>query len=374
MRRLITRAMLTAACISTLEGRTVGAQQPAMTVVASDSGATMQRVADGVYAIIHEQATEEWPHGNTGVIVGETGVLVIDSSYLPSRAVADIALIRRVTRLPVRYLVNTHWHGDHTHGNGVYRDAFPGLAILGPRASAGFIALNLLKLPRGSVAPNSYNRTALARLEALLTRGADTTGRALTDQEVRDLKKDIGERRNELTELAKVTVAPPTQIFEQALSIDLGTRRIEIRNMGWANSPADVIVYLPAERVLFTGDIVVYPAPYTSGASMLPWIGALEELEKYPVAALVPGHGSVLPNHDYTRLVRETFQMVRTQIDSMYREGVGLFDASKAVDISRMRERFYIPSLGRPVSVRYWEDFTRNIAQLMAECVHGYRC
>src|ERR1700757_4550064 len=65
---------------------------------ARDAGARMERVAENVYAIIHDDATDEWPHGNTGVVVTDAGVLVIDATYLPSRARADIALIRSVTR------------------------------------------------------------------------------------------------------------------------------------------------------------------------------------------------------------------------------------------------------------------------------------
>jgi glyoxylase-like metal-dependent hydrolase (beta-lactamase superfamily II) len=118
---------------------------------ATDSTARMYKLAEGVYAITHAAATQDWPHGNTGVVIGNDGVLVIDATYLPDRAARDIALIRRVTNLPVRYLVNTHWHGDHTHGNGVYRDSFPGIAIIGPRASAKFFELNLVKLPLQTV-------------------------------------------------------------------------------------------------------------------------------------------------------------------------------------------------------------------------------
>ena len=64
---------------------------------AKDAGARIERVADGVYAIVHDDATDQWPHGNTGVVVTDEGVLVVDATYLPSRARADIALIRTVT-------------------------------------------------------------------------------------------------------------------------------------------------------------------------------------------------------------------------------------------------------------------------------------
>jgi len=92
---------------------------------ARDAGARMERVAEGVFAIIHNDATDEWPHGNTGVVVTDSGVLVVDATYLPSRAKADIALIRSVTRQPVRYLVYTHWHFDHTTAQAHMPRRFP---------------------------------------------------------------------------------------------------------------------------------------------------------------------------------------------------------------------------------------------------------
>ena len=110
--------------------------------VASDAGARMSRIAENIYVIEHDDATDEWPHGNTGVIVGRTGVFVIDSCYLPSRAEADITLIRHVIDKPVRTLLTTHWHFDHNNGAVAYRDAFPGVTLLAERNTARWIELN----------------------------------------------------------------------------------------------------------------------------------------------------------------------------------------------------------------------------------------
>jgi alkyl sulfatase BDS1-like metallo-beta-lactamase superfamily hydrolase len=75
-----------------------------------DSTARLERIGDGIFAIIHDDATDAWPHGNTGVVIGRDGGLVVDATYLPSRARADIELIGKVTDKPVRWLVITHWH------------------------------------------------------------------------------------------------------------------------------------------------------------------------------------------------------------------------------------------------------------------------
>ena len=342
-------------------------------VVATDSGARLERLADGVYAIVHDDATEAWPHGNTGVVVGDDGVLVVDATYLPARARADIALIRRVTDRPVRWLVNTHWHGDHTHGNGVYRDAFPGLAIVGSRESRGLIELNLVKLPAGAAAPSSANRATLARLEAQLASGRDTAGVPLAEEARRRLAANVRERRAELEELARVRVAPPNLLFDTELVLHLGARRVELRNRGRANSPADVTVWLPGERVLFTGDVVVHPLPYVIGAWPLPWIDVLRQVEALPVAALVPGHGPVMGDHAYTRQVRELLEATRTRIDSLYRQGRTLGQVPDLVDLGDFRERFRLED-GNPAPAALWARWTRSLAEQMAQCVHGYRC
>jgi glyoxylase-like metal-dependent hydrolase (beta-lactamase superfamily II) len=251
-----------------------------------DSTARVERLADGVYAIIHDDATDQWPHGNTGVVVSDDGVLVVDATYLPSRARGDIALIRRITDRPVRYLVNTHWHMDHTHGNEAYRDAFPGVTIVTERRTREFSELNTRYWSRYSTAPDSPRRQALRELEEEQARGADSTGKAHTAEDKRRLETVIRQRNGELEELAKVRVVVADQVFDGATTLWLGGRRVELVDHGRANSPHDVTIYLPKERILFTGDILVQsPVPYTGMSWPVPWIDVLAELEKLPVTA-----------------------------------------------------------------------------------------
>jgi glyoxylase-like metal-dependent hydrolase (beta-lactamase superfamily II) len=91
---------------------------------------TITEVARGVYVIRHKDAPNGIPNGNTEVIIGDREVLVVVSCYLASEARQDIAQIRKWTDNPVRYLVNTHWHNDHTMGNGTYADASTNLSII----------------------------------------------------------------------------------------------------------------------------------------------------------------------------------------------------------------------------------------------------
>lgn len=248
-------------------------------VVARDSTARMERLADGVFAIIHNRATENWPQGNTGVVVGSDGVLIIDSSR------------RR------------------------YSDA---------------------------------------------ERGA--------------LERNVRERRHELDQLARVTVAPPNLLFDDALSRDLGNgRMVEIRNQGRANSPNDLSIYLPAERVLFAGDILVHPLPYVGGSYPGPWIDVLRRLEALPVTALVPGHGPVMADHSHTRRVREAFETARSRIETLYRAGRNLTQAQQEVDLADLRPLFRNRE-GDLYSADAFRGWANDLVARMVQCVHGYQC
>ncbi len=361
---------------STVPRMAAGQPRP---IVARDAEARMERLADGVYAIIHADATTdwetgltEWPHGNTGVVVGDNGVLVVDATYLPWRARADIALIRSITNLPVRYLINTHWPGDHTHGNGVYRDEFPNLAILGQESNRDWIATNQRRYP-GIVGSGGAGKAAsLARLTELLNRGRDSAGVGLNDAQKVALRENIRRRQVEIEEFAKIQIVPPSVLFDQNMVIYLGRRRVELHNWGRANSPADVTVYLPEEKVLFTGDIVVYPVPYVGASHPLPWIEVLKGIERLPMVALVPGHGPVLNDFSYPRLVRELFEATRDRVRALMEQGKLNDYIVKNTELLDFREQFL--RLDVPSMAAYWDGTPEVLVERMAQCVRGYRC
>lgn len=307
-------------------------------VAAEDAGARMERVAEDTYVIIHEGATDEWPHGNTGVVVGEHSVMVIDSTYLPSRARADIALIRSVTERPVRYLVNTHWHFDHNNGAIAYKEAYPGVAVVSERETRSFIDINSNYWSKMSAASGSQKRTVLQELRSQLASGRDDSGTSLEAADRAQLEKTIELRETELAELAALEVVTPDLTFDGSLTLDLGNRIVELQDRGRANSPHDVTAWVADERVLFAGDILVQaPVPYFFASWPVPWIGVLREIEQLPVAALVPGHGPVMHDHAYTRQVRALLESVTQQVTSMAKEGKTLDEVRKSIDAAALR-------------------------------------
>jgi glyoxylase-like metal-dependent hydrolase (beta-lactamase superfamily II) len=323
-------------------------------VQARDDTARMERIADGVYAIIHDDATDEWPHGNTGVIVGDDGVIVVDSTYLPSRARADIALIRSVTDQPVRYLVNTHWHFDHNNGAIAYREAYPSVAVVSERETRTFIEINASYWSKMSTAAHSSRRAALQALEDQLAAAHDDRGKPLDAAERVRLESAVRRRQAELAELATLEIVTPDLVFDGSLTLTVGGRQVELEDRGPANSPHDVTVYLPKERVLFTGDIVVQaPIPYVGASWPVPWIAVLQELERIPVAVLVPGHGPAMQDHTYTRQVQALLEGVATRVADMARKGKTLEEVTQSLDAGDLRRG--VPAWNDPALDEDWK-------------------
>jgi cyclase len=253
---------------------------------------TVTRLAEGVYAIRHPDAPDEFPQGNTTVIVGQREVLVVDSCYLPSTAREDIAQIGAWTDKPVRYLVNTHWHYDHTMGNGAYAAAFPGLTVIAQTETKRNIA---------GYNPHWFERYPkyTAGIREMLRTGQDESGKPLADDRRKELERTLPGRAPVAAEFAAIVDRVPDTAFDREMAIDLGGRVVQIKHLGRGNTAGDAVVYLPAEKILVTGDLLTHPIPYLGGGYPTELPATLRALGQLDAVAIVPGHGEVLRDKAY---------------------------------------------------------------------------
>jgi glyoxylase-like metal-dependent hydrolase (beta-lactamase superfamily II) len=306
----------------------------AITLVANaavaDSSVTPQRsvtkIGEGVYAIRHVDAPDSNPQGNTTVVIGERDVLVIDSGYLPSSAAEDIAQIRQWTKLPVRYLLNTHWHPDHQRGNSVYVDAFPGLAIVAHRETAKLMA--------------AYDAANRERYPQRLQSMKET----LAKKPDAELQKTVEGRSRVLAELERSRLQLPTLTFDSELTVDLGNRTVEIRHAGIGDTLGDAWAYLPKEQILVTGDVLVAPVPCFFAGYPEQLAHSLRGLLQLDVKAIVPGHGEVMHDQTYLRAVLEMVETIVGQVNAAIVRIGSLSATLEAVrpqiDVTEYRRRF----------------------------------
>jgi glyoxylase-like metal-dependent hydrolase (beta-lactamase superfamily II) len=340
--------------------------------VHADDGACVQRIAEGVYVIIHRDATDQWPHSNTGVIEGRNSLFVIDSTYLPSRARADIELMRQITGKPVSHLTTTHWHMDHNFGASAYTDAFPNLTYLVERNTARHMEINQIWYARMSTTEGSPRMQAVTNLEAQLARGVNADGAPLSAQELGLLRTvRLPRRQNELQELATLRFVPPTRLFDGSMRLNFEGRRIEIRNWGRANSPNDTTFYLPREQVLFAGDIIVQsPMPYTGSSHPRDWGQVLRQIEAIPVRALVPGHGPTLPDHTYTAQVRNLMETVSNRVEVLLRAGRTEDQMKAEIQVEDLRAAVAVwnPPIGEEAD---WQSIITSLVDRAWQNVRG---
>jgi len=320
-------------CISLIVVANCFGAAPGFGGPADDEHRKVTELAEGVYLIEHPSLPGDVNgSGNTTVIIGSRVVFVVDSCGLPSMARGDIALIRKWTNKPVGFLLNTHFHNDHNQGNRTYLDAFPSLQIIAQAETKRIMDLIMPGQPR------KREETIIKWKKALETGTLD--GKQITPE---DRAEILGAITAYETWNKEFVYQSPTLTFNDELQIDLGDREVQVKHPGRGNTAGDAAVYLPKEKILVTGDLLVRPLPYPFDGYPTEWVKTLETLGRLDAQTIVPGHGPVLHDKAYLFLVVDLFKSAIEQVNAKIRE-VGLFagtDAYKtSVDLTAFRSRF----------------------------------
>ena len=290
-------------------------------IVAAQQPRKVTPLAPGVYAIEHAEAADGFDEsGNTMVIIGDRQVFVVDACFVPSAAREDIAQIRQWTNKPVAFVLNTHFHNDHNLGNRAYMDAFPSVAI---------IAHVETKREEDLFGPSSARRSEADLANARKSLPAAALAHA--DQV--------------LAEIKSMTYQSATLTFDHDFTIDLGHREVEVKFLGRGNTGGDAVAYLPKEKIVATGDLVVYPIPYMYDGYPSEWVGTMDRLAALDATSIMPGHGPVLHDKAHMLLIRDLLRSAVDQMTKTLRQtGPAMFQSldkvSSGVNLEPFRRRF----------------------------------
>jgi glyoxylase-like metal-dependent hydrolase (beta-lactamase superfamily II) len=307
----------------------------------ADSVATKDRsvtkLAEGIYEIRHPDAPDTFPQSNTTVIIGEKSVLVVDSCLLPSTTRQDIDQIRQWTSKPVTYLLNTHWHFDHTLGNAAYAAAFPLVQIIAQTATQKTIA---------DFNPGAVTRypSRAERFKKVLDSGKNPDGTPLTAADRLDYERSLTGLGPVVAEFKNVAQLVPNVSFDHELDIDLGNRLVEIKHLGRGNTAGDTLVYLPKEKILVTGDLLDHPVPYMFGGFPVDFVNTLRAMSQLDAETIVPGHGDVLHDKSYIQQTMELMLAVNQEVEKEINDGKTLEEVQeglpKIFDVKGWRQKF----------------------------------
>jgi cyclase len=277
-------------------------------------------VVPGVYAAI---AKEQYRvNCNAAIILLDDSVLVVDTEQNPSAARALIAQIKMLTDKPVKYVVNTHFHWDHYYGNEAYVNAWlGGIEIISSEATRE--AIERQGIPR-------LKREVLEvpkQIEALkvdLAKAADARKKA-------EIQEDLRQAEAYLDEVKDMQVTLPTLTFERSLILYQKSRTVEIRWLGRAHTDGDVVVYLPEDKVIVTGDALHRWTPYMGDSYPYDWIRMLEATEKLDFDWVIGGHGDVIRGKGQFQMWEQYFRDLMAETAAAYAQGATLRETRQSV-------------------------------------------
>lgn len=312
---------------------------------AAAAGARIEKLAEGVYASIRTEPPGLFFDSNVLFIVNDEDVVVVDANFSLASARANIAELKKITAKPVRYVVNTHWHDDHISGNRAYREAYPGVEFVGHVTSRADMA-GMGETNRQGLRANAANFAAALRKR--VADGLSLAKAPISDEERASYTSDAGLIDGYLADVPQMEIIPPTLAVESRLTLQRGARAIEILHLGAGHTRADLVVHLPQEGIVATGDLVVWPVPLV-GSTSIPsaFAATLEKLLALDAKVLVPGHGPVLRDDAYPRQVIGVLRSITEQVNAAVARGETLEQARKSVDLEAFRARFAGDSAAR---------------------------
>lgn len=302
------------------------------------SGFAVQQIAEGVYAVIRKEPPGLMFNGNSVFIINDADVVVVDTMNSPNSGRDLLAALKTLTPKPVSTVINTHWHDDHIMGNVVFRDAFPGVEFIGHPST-------LVDLP----ATGATNRqqmvtlgpTMIQQLRMSIDQGKSLNGAMITPDERVSYASDAAMAEKYLAEVPSFEIVLPTRTVQDRLTITRGTRTIEIRHLGRGHTGGDLVVYLPAERIAITGDLLTHPIPLVGSTSHPADFGpALEELAALRANIFVPGHGPVMRDDAYLQRCIRLLTAIRTRVSAAVARGETLEETRRSVTLDDFRKEF----------------------------------
>ncbi|HKX98767.1 MAG TPA: MBL fold metallo-hydrolase [Steroidobacteraceae bacterium] len=275
---------------------------------------------------------------NTTVVIGKTGVLVFDAAGLAVQGERLVAKLAELTDRPITHIAISHWHGDHSMGDYAVLEKFPAAEVISHEFTARYIAS-----PNGDrVEPRDLKAEAeyKARVEKALETGVRSDGTPVTPGMRAFYSGLLADFDIVNREIERREVTRPTRTMTDRLVLDLGGRTAELRHIAPGNTKGDMFLWLPAEKILATGDIVVRPTPYGFFSYPRSWAGVLRELKTLGATQIVPGHGEIMNDTAYLDLLAETMDLVATQVDAAVKAGKTLDETRAAMDWSTVGSRF----------------------------------
>src|SRR5262245_20844419 len=288
-----------------------------------------ERITEGVY---YATATGSLVTGsNNVVIVGSRDVVAIHTGTIPAAARAFIEDLKLVTTKPVRYVVNTHFHYDHTDGNQVY---------------AG----------KADIIAHDFVKQAIQTMDVLHREPYQTSQLVNVPRRIDDLKRQIAGAKDASTrqtlqqqlkvaqdgfdQLKEIKPTPPNVTYSTKRVLDLGGREVQLLFLGRGHTNGDTVVFLPKEKIVATGGLMESQIAYMGDAQFAEWLTTLDALKRLDFDADLPGHGMPFRGKELITAFQRYLRDLMKQGADLRKQGVIAEAAAQRVDLTAYKSSF----------------------------------
>ena len=293
------------------------------------------KVAEGVYHAIGTGSLAVV--GNSSVIVNDADVMIVDDHVSPAAAWVLLDEVKTLTNKPVTTVINTHFHFDHAHGNQIFE---PGVQIIGHE----FTRRMLLSNPTAMPLYQNYINGMPTQIDTLKKRIAEEKDAAAKAK----LQTQLQVTENNYASQKELKPTPPNVTLSTQMTLFRGNREIQIRYLGRGHTAGDVVVFLPKERIVMTGDFLTSGLSNMSDSYPEEWAASLDALKKLEFDTVMPGHGDAFTDKAKIDYFQAYLRDVWSETSQLKKQGVSAGEAAKRVDMTKHKGRLPIQGPGIP--------------------------
>ncbi len=306
---------------------------------------TLKKLSENLFAVVGGG-------GNCAFFVTDEGVLLIDSKTSPSLGEDLLKKIREVTDKEVKYLVFTHYHGDHIQGAQVFGTATI-VSHSNTKKNIEKITIPRIEEVKTKTLPEQI-KSAKEKVEKL---GAENS------PDLKKAEEELSSLERRLKDIENLRISLPQITVEKRDSIKLGGKEIILFYSGRGHTDGDLMVYFPSEKTIHMGDLVfnnIIPyIDFQGGSSTENWIKILEEVEKMELEIVIPGHGEI-GDKSILRKEAEYLKALRNEVKKHVDEGLPLEEVIKRAELPAYKNM-----------EGYTQRFSRNVEAVYRELKEG---
>ncbi len=292
----------------------------------------LEEVAEGVYFAIG--TGDIYTMSNALIIERDDDVVIVDSHITPAAGRALLDSIRVVTSKPVTTLINSHFHYDHSNGT----PAFGDIEIIGHEVT-------YQKLTSDPESEHTF-QNSLRRFDNTVNRLQSELENATSDEERQELRQQLAYWQRHVEAQEEIVFTAPTQTLRDKMTLYRGGREIQLHFFGRAHTGGDLAIYLPDEKIVFTGDMMLGGISYMGDGYVAEWADTLRNLMSLDIELILPGHGPGFTEVERISNVADYYSDLTREIRRLRSQGFSAEEAAARADLRQHGETLGVNQLG----------------------------